>query len=309
MLPWSGLLPALPTQFTASDDLDAGAMVGHALALVEAGVDGIIALGTVGENASLSGAEKRHLLGELRRAVDGQVPLLAGVAETTTAEAAAFAADAAGIGVDGLMVLPALVYKARRAEVVAHFRAVAAASELPVMIYNNPVSYGVDVDPVTLEGLADIDRFVAIKESSEDTRRFVDLANAFGDRFALFAGVDDLLLECVGLGAAGWVSGLANAFPRESIALWRLAHGGRLAEARVLYRWFMPLLHLDTRPTLVQCIKRVCAAMGHGTAHVRPPRLPLGDAEEAEVTAILARALQERPALEPLLARADTAGN
>jgi 4-hydroxy-tetrahydrodipicolinate synthase len=225
------------------------------------------------------------------------VPVLSGVAEYTTRLAAAYARDAERIGADGLMVLPPMVYKTCPRETIHHFRTVAAATALPIMIYNNPVSYGVDVSVAMFGELLDVANIVAIKESSEDTRRITDLRNAWGERYVLFAGVDDIALESLVLGAAGWVSGLTNAFPRESVALWQLVSDGRMAEALAIYRWFMPLLHLDTIPTLVQCIKLAEQLMGRGSETVRAPRLRLEGAERRAVEELVGAAVAHRPAL------------
>ena len=189
------------------------------------------------------------------------------------------AKEAARIGLDGVMVMPALVYSSKPHETAAHFRSVAKATDLPVMVYNNPPIYKNDVTPEILASLADCDTIVCFKESSGDTRRFTDLRNMVGDRFVLFAGLDDVVVESIMVGAVGWVSGLSNAFPREGETLFRLARAGRYAEAMSLYRWFMPLLHLDARPDLVQCIKLCEHIMGRGTHLTRPPRLALDAAE------------------------------
>ncbi len=221
-------------------------------------------LGTVGENCSLDYVEKRDVVRVAFAQAAGRVPVLAGVAECTTALACRFAADAQGDGADGLMVLPAMVYKSDPRETIAHFRAVARATDLPILCYNNPVSYGVDLTPEMFAELADEPTLAAIKESSENVRRITDLKNRCGDRYVLFCGVDDLVLESVLLGAVGWVAGLVNAFPEESLLLWNLATSGRFDEAIRLYRWFAPLLHLDTRVKLVQCIKLAMAETGRG---------------------------------------------
>jgi 4-hydroxy-tetrahydrodipicolinate synthase len=225
----------------------------------------------------------------------GRVPVLTGVAECSTALACRFAADAREIGVDGLMVLPAMVYKSDPRESMAHFRGVAKASDLAIMVYNNPVAYGVDITPEMFAELADEKKFVAIKESSENVRRITDLKNICGDRYLLFCGVDDLVLESIVLGAIGWVSGLVNAFPAENRLLWDLATTGQLAEAVQVYRWYMPLLHLDTRVKLVQCIKLANQECGYGTETVRPPRLSLAGAERDEVLGIIRQAIKTRP--------------
>src|SRR5262245_38283015 len=252
---WRGIFPAVVSHFSSELHVDESATLRHVTALVNCGVHGVIALGTLGENASLDPNEKRQLVRAVGKEVAGRVPVLAGVAETSTRQACQFAADMKSIGVDGLMVLPALVYPADEREAMAHFRAVACASDLPIMIYNNPVSYVVDLKPESLLQLADEQRFVAVKESSDDIRRITDIRNTCGDRFSLFGGVDDLALEARLLGADGWVAGLVNAFPAETMRLWNLATSGIVAEAVKLYRWFMPLLHLDTHVKLVQYIK------------------------------------------------------
>src|SRR5206468_8082542 len=230
-----------------------------------------------------------------REVIAGRVPLLTGVAECTTATACRFAADAQKAGVDGLMVLPAMVYKADGREAMAHFRAVARATDVPIMVYNNPVSYSVDVTPTMFAELADEPKFVAIKESSDNVRRITDLRNICVDRYLLFAGVDDLALESVMLGATGWVSGLVNAFPAENRLLWDLAVAGKYAEALRVYRWYTPLLHLDTHPKLVQYIKLANAECGLGSETVRAPRLPLVGKEREEILALVRQAMKTRP--------------
>jgi 4-hydroxy-tetrahydrodipicolinate synthase len=262
--------------------------------LIGEGVHGLIMLGTVGENASLEPEEKRAVIRSAAEAAKGRVPVLAGVAESSTRLACRFAEDAAAAGADGLMALPAMVYRADERETVAHFRAVARASGLPIMVYNNPIAYRVDVTPAMLAELADEPALAAVKESSDDPRRLSDIANACGDRYVLFCGVDDLVLESVLLGSVGWVAGLVNAFPRESMRLWNLAAAGRWTEARALYRWFMPILHLDTHVKLVQYIKLAQALAGLGRETVRAPRLPLAGEERRRVTAIVRRGLETR---------------
>jgi 4-hydroxy-tetrahydrodipicolinate synthase len=227
--------------------------------------------------------------------VSGRVPVLTGVAECTTAQACRYAVDAERIGVNGLMVLPAMVYKSDPRETLAHYRAVARASRLPIMCYNNPVSYGVDITPEMFVQIADEQTLVAIKESSDNIRRITDLVNTVSDRYILFNGVDDLALESALLGAAGWVAGLVNAFPEESRLLWDLANSGRYEEARRVYRWFMPLLHLDTHVKLVQYIKLAMAEVGLGSETVRAPRLPLEGPEREAVLATIRRCIATRP--------------
>ncbi len=297
MKPWTGVFPASTTQFESDERLNIPATQKVVEQLIHDGVHGIICMGTVGENCSLSAAEKRSVMSAVKEVVAGRVPVIVGVAEYTTALAAEFARDAEKVGVDGLMVLPGMVYKSQPRETLQHFKSVAGATGLPIMIYNNPVSYTVDVTVEMFKELTSVKNIVAIKESSEDTRRLTDLRNAYGNRFTLFAGVDDIVLESLMLGATGWVSGLTSVFPRESVALYNLAIAGRYREALEIYRWFMPLLHLDTIPTLVQCIKLAEQVMGRGSEMVRAPRLRLEGAERADVERLVQHAAANRPAL------------
>jgi 4-hydroxy-tetrahydrodipicolinate synthase len=292
---WRGVFPAATTEFRADGSLDIPATLRHLDGMMAAGVHGLIMLGTVGENGSLEPKEKLDVLRATVEHVAGLLPVLTGVAECTTAGACRFAAEAQRAGADGLMVLPALVYKSDPRETVAHYRAVARATDLPIMVYNNPVSYAVDITPEMFADLADEPRFVAIKESSEDVRRITDLRNLCGDRYALFCGVDDLVLESLALGIEGWVSGLVNAFPAENRLLWDLATAGRWDEARSVYRWYTPLLHLDTHPKLVQYIKLAAQETGLGSEAVRPPRLPLVGDERERILTLIRRAIATRP--------------
>lgn len=293
---WAGVFPAVTTQFAADQSLDLTATLRHIDHLLGAGVSGLIMLGTVGENCSLEASEKREVLSAVVSHVAGRAPVLTGVAEYTTDLARRFAADAEALGVDGLMVLPAMVYKSDDRETQAHFRSVAAATSLPIMAYNNPVSYGVDIPPESFAELADVENIVAIKESSENVRRITDLVNVCGDRYLLFGGVDDLALESVLLGAVGWVSGLVNAFPEENQALWEAATSGRWEEAVSIYRWYTPLLHLDTHVKLVQYIKLAVQEVGLGSEVVRRPRLPLEGAERERILKIIRDGVATRPA-------------
>jgi 4-hydroxy-tetrahydrodipicolinate synthase len=229
--------------------------------------------------------------------VAGRVPIIVGVSELTTPRAAAFAKDAEVIGADALMVLPAMVYVPTEAELEAHFRTIARASALPIMLYNNPPAYRAAITLDVLARLADEPTIVAVKESAPDTRRFTDLARAFGDRFILMAGLDDVALEGLLMGARGWVSGLTSAFPQESVALVAAVDRGDLEEARRIYRWFMPLLHLDAEHDLVQSIKLAEQIMGRGSERVRMPRLPLAGARRAQVIAMVEEAAASRPLL------------
>jgi 4-hydroxy-tetrahydrodipicolinate synthase len=294
---WHGVFPAATTQFKPDQSLDISATLKHLDAMLAAGIDGLIMLGTVGENCSLEYQEKLSVLRATVEHVAGRVPVLTGVAEYTTALACRFALDAKKAGVNGLMLLPCMVYKSDGRETLTHYRTVAAAVDLPIMCYNNPVSYGVDITPAQFAELADVKNFVAIKESSENCRRVTDLKNAVGDRYLLFCGVDDLVLESVVLGAVGWVSGLVNAFPRESRLLWDLTISGRLDEARKVYQWYTPLLHLDTHVKLVQYIKLAAAECGYGSEMVRAPRLPLVGEERDRIVGIVRRSIATRPKL------------
>ncbi len=292
---WTGVYPATTTLFREDQTLDVDATVRHALGLVDAGADGLVMLGTVGENCSLETAEKLDVLRATVGAIKGRVPVLTGVAEYTTAAAVTLANAARAIGVDGIMLLPGMVYKSDGRETMAHFRAVASAGGLPVMCYNNPPAYGVDITPEMFAELSDEPNLVAIKESSDDPRRVTDIINLCGDRYLLFCGVDDLILEAAALGVTGWVAGLVNAFPEETIALWRLIRAGKGNEARTLYRWFTPLLHLDVHVKLVQNIKLAQALTARGAETVRAPRLPLAGDERERVIKIIETSLATRP--------------
>ncbi len=295
---WAGVFPAATTQFTPDMAIDLDATQKVQDALVRDGVHGLIIMGTVGENNSLQPEEKRTVLKAAADAVDKRVPVIAGVSEFDTKRACAFARDAERIGADGLMVLPAMVYVPTEEELVEHFRAVSEATDLPIMLYNNPPAYRVSVSIEAMKQLADRPNIVCLKESAPDTRRFTDLYNALGDRFILFAGLDDVALEGLILGAKGWVSGLTNAFPKESIALYDAVMGNDLETARAIYRWFMPLLHLDAEHDLVQSIKLAEQIMGRGSERVRPPRYPLSGARRAEVIAMVEKAATSRPRLK-----------
>ena len=295
---WAGVFPAATTQFAPDLSLDLGATQKVQDALVRDGVHGLIIMGTVGENNSLEPDEKRAVLKAAVEAVSGRVPVIAGVSEFDTKRAIAFARDAEKAGADGLMLLPAMVYVPAEAELVAHFRAVSEATSLPIMLYNNPPAYRVSVSVEAMKRLADRLNIVCLKESAPDTRRFTDLYNALGDRFILFAGLDDVALEGLLLGAKRWVSGLTNAFPKESLALYEAALAGDLETARAIYRWFMPLLHLDSEHDLVQSIKLAEQIMGRGSERVRPPRYVLTGARRAEVSALVEQAAATRPKLK-----------
>jgi 1-pyrroline-4-hydroxy-2-carboxylate deaminase len=293
---WSGVFPAATTQFDAALNVDLPATHAVQAALIRDGVHGLVVLGTVGENNSLSPEEKRAVLKAAVETAGGKVPIITGVSEFTTPNAVAYARDAERIGADGLMVLPAMVYVPTSAELEHHFRTVAQACSLPIMLYNNPPAYRVNIDLGTLQRLAELPNIVAVKESAPDSRRFTDIFNALGDRFVLFAGLDDVAFEGLCLGARGWVSGLTNAFPKESLLLCEALRKGDLQKARNIYRWFMPLLHLDAEHDLVQTIKLAEQIMGRGSERVRPPRLPLTGERRAAVTAMVNKAAAVRPA-------------
>ncbi len=292
---WRGVFPAVPTQFREDFSLDIEAMLKHIDILLNAGVHGLVMLGTVGENCSVEFHEKVELLKAVVAHVNKRVPVLTGVAEYTTALACRLAEAAQGAGVDGLMVLPAMVYKSDKRETITHFRTIAKATDLPIMIYNNPPAYGVDITPEMFAEMADEPKFAAIKESSGDVRRFTDIVNLCGDRYILFCGIDDLLLESVAAGAVGWVGGLINAFPEEGILLWNYLERGEFEKARQVYRWFMPLLHFDSHPKLVQLIKLAMAVKGYGSEFTRPPRLPLDGEEREWAIRTIKRAIETSP--------------
>ena len=294
---WRGVFPALTTKFTASDEIDWDAMASHLEFQLDAGVHGLIILGSLGENATLNPAEKLEMVRFFADSDRRGLPLVACIAESSTREAREFAAAAEAAGADGFMLLPPMRYPSDRRETLTYFNEVAAATSLPIMLYNNPIAYGTDISPEDFARLGDNPRFEAITESAADTRRFPEIKRLVGDRFALFCGVDDLALECFALGAVGWVAGLVVAFPRETVRLWDMCMQGRWDEARTLYEWFLPLLHLDIGPKFVQQIKLVEALMGVGSSKVRAPRLQLTEADASRVEEILQKALEHRPQL------------
>jgi dihydrodipicolinate synthase/N-acetylneuraminate lyase len=293
---WKGVFPAITTPFREDLAVDLEFLAGHADAMVGAGCRGLVPLGSLGESATLTFAEKGSILEACRRGLSGRAPLIAGVAALSTAEAVATARLALEKGCDGLMVLPPYVYRPDRRETAAHFSSVIGATDLPCMLYNNPIAYGTDVSPEELAGLAERHaNLVAVKESSGDVRRITAVRARLGDRLAIFVGLDDLILEGVAAGAVGWIAGLVNALPAESVRLFDLATAGKGAEARALYEWFLPLLRLDVGPKFVQLIKLVQQETGTGSERVRPPRLPLEGAERGEALALIRERLARRP--------------
>jgi len=294
---WSGVFPALMTEFKEDESLDLESTARHVESCLAAGCEGLVMLGTLGENSSLRPEEKEQVLSCAVEAAAGRVPVLSGVAEYTTDLGVEHAKRAERAGCAGLMALPCMVYQQDSREAIAHFRALAGATNLPVMIYNNRVSYKVDLSPEDFVALADCANIVAVKESSHDSRRMTDMINACGDRYILFCGVDDLVLENVVMGARGWVAGLVNSFPQESVALFNLARDGQTEEAVRLYRWFMPLLHLDCDVKLVQYIKLANQMTGEGAEWVRRPRMPLIGEERERVLAVIQTAMDSRPSI------------
>jgi len=294
---WHGVYSAITTKLGRDESVDLAAVAADVALQLDARVHGVVCCGSLGEASTLTREEKLEIAIAAKTAAGGRVPIILTIAEDSTRAAAELAAEAALAGIDGLMVLPAMRYLSTPRETVAHFRAVAAASDLDIMVYNNPIAYGVDVTPAMLAEMADEPKFVAVKESSGDVRRLTDIHNLVGDRYQVFTGVDDLALESLMLGAVGWVAGLVCAFPRETMAIYDLAQAGRIEEAREIYRWFMPLLHLDVSARFVQNIKLV-EHMVRGTATtVRAPRLELAGAEKAAVETVVAAALENRPDL------------
>jgi 4-hydroxy-tetrahydrodipicolinate synthase len=294
---WHGVYSAITTKLDRDENVDLAAVADDVRFQLDARVHGIVVCGSLGEASTLTADEKLAVARTAKEASAGRAPVVLTIAEDSTRAGSKLAEQAAKLGVDGLMVLPAMRYVSTPRETVAHFRTVAKASDLGIMVYNNPIAYGVDVTPAMLAELAAEPKFVAVKESSGDVRRLTDIHNLIGDRYQLFTGVDDLAMESLMLGAVGWVAGLVCAFPKETVAIYELMQGGRIAEARDIYRWFMPLLHLDVSLRFVQNIK-LTEHIVRGTATtVRAPRLELTGEEKAKVEAVVAAALKQRPDL------------
>lgn len=295
---WQGIFPAVTTKFTADDRLDIAEMERCYALQVEAGIHGLITCGSLGEASTLDPEEKIEVLKTAIRVAKGRMPVLQTVSSGSTRNAQKAAEAAAKAGAAGLMVLPGLPYKSEPHETIAHFRAVAKAGGLPVMIYNNPIAYGVDITPKMLAELADDKLFVAVKESSDDVRRVTQIINLLGDKLQIFTGVDNLALESIAMGAVGWVAGLVAAFPAETVAIWNLSRAGRMDEALAVYRWFQPLLDLDVSARLVQNIKLVEAIAIDTNDRCRAPRMALMGAERARIEKIVRDAMARRPKLE-----------
>lgn len=285
---WRGVFPAVTTKLKPDHSLDVDAIRSGLERLIGNGVAGVVMMGMVGENAQLAPEEKLTVLRTAMEAVDGRVPVISGLGETSTAGAVAFAREAERIGVQGLMVFPGLTYKSDARETVEFYRSVARASSLSVLLYNNPRGYGVDLTPDLVEQLLDEPTIVAIKEESYDTTRVTDLISRFGERLNVVCGVDNLILESVALGVSSWVSGMANAVPGASVKLLELANAGEFATARELYRVLTPLYHLDTVVKLVQHIKLAEHMLTGSAETVKPPRLALAG-KERELTMDITR--------------------
>ena len=292
---WAGVFPAVPTQFKEDFSLDIPATMRHVEALLDNGIHGLVMLGTIGENCSLSREEKVAVLRATVEVAGGRVPVLNGVAEFTTQGACDTARAAEEAGVNGLMLMPAMVYNSDGRETVHHYRSVAGSTGLPIMCYNNPPVYRVDITPEMFEEMSDVDNLVCIKEASGDVRRITDLFNKLGDRYVIFSGLDDVALESIMLGCTGWISGLVDAFPRENRRMWDAATSGDYQKALAIYRWYMPMLHFDSHPKLVQYIKLTCAELGFGTETVRAPRLPLVGEERERILKIVRDSVATRP--------------
>jgi len=294
---WKGVFPAVTTKFTDNDELDFAAFDHNINAQLEAGVDGLILGGSLGEASVLSDEEKFTLLKHTVDFVDGKVPVLLNIAEQTTKAAVNCAQRALDNGASGLMMLPPMRYKADDDETVAFFGAVAKSTPLPVMIYNNPVDYKVEVTLDMFARLAEYDNVQAVKESTRDISNVTRMINRFGNRFAILTGVDPLAMESLVMGADGWVAGLVDAFPKETVAIYRLVKANRIQEALAIYRWFLPVLELDIHAKLVQYIKLAEVATGIGTENVRAPRLKIQGAEREKVIKVINDALAVRPVL------------
>jgi dihydrodipicolinate synthase/N-acetylneuraminate lyase len=295
---WQGVMPAITTCFDAALNVDAAFIADHCRWLVESGCTAIIPLGSLGEGATLEFDEKVAIIDACVNGVAGRTPIAPAISALRTCEAVKLAKAAADHGAHGLMVLPPYVYKGDWREMKAHVVAVFRATPLSCMLYNNPISYGTDFLPEQIAELAtEHENLHAVKESSTDVRRITAIRALVGERLQVSAGVDDLILEAIGTGAVGWVAGLVNAMPRESVALFEHGIRGERAKAFELYRWFLPLLRMDTVPKFVQLIKLVQEECGKGNARVRPPKLELAGNELMEARAIIQRALAERPRL------------
>lgn len=298
---WEGIFPAITTKFTDEDKLDLSLFLKNLQAQLEAGVNGIILGGTLGEASVLTTAEKEELVKFTVDKCEGKIPVILNIAEGSTREALQQAAYASAWGAKGLMILPPMRYKTDHRETVTYFKTVADLTQLPIIIYNNPIDYKIDVTPDMFEDLAVCENIQAVKESTRDVTNVTRMKNRFGDRFKILCGVDTLAMEELCLGADGWVAGLVGAFPEETVAIFRLVKAGRIAEAIQIYRWFMPLLELDIHPKLVQYIKLAEQQVGIGSENVRAPRLILIGEERERVLKIINDGISARPSLPDYL--------
>lgn len=295
---WKGVMPALTTKFTASDDLDLGLFEINVQAQINAGVSGLILGGTLGEASTLYAEEKSILTRKACELVAGLIPIVVNIAEQRTSDAKEAASRARADGAQGLMLLPPMRYKATERETLAFFREVADSTDLPILVYNNPVDYGIEVTEEMFEELLrGHENIQAVKESTREISNVTRLRNRFGDRLRIMTGVDTLGLESLLMGADGWVAGLVCAYPAETVAIYALAKAGRISEALKIYRWYLPLLELDISPQLVQNIKMAEAATDIGSEYVRKPRLPLEGPERERVERIIRTAMESRPEL------------
>ncbi len=293
---WQGVFPAVTTKFHADESIDAEGTARHIDFQIRNGIHGLVTCGSLGEASTLTLEEKLQVAKIALDAADGRIPVLANISETSTREALRYVEGANRLGVAGFMLMPSVIYVADAREAMQNVRTIAGAAQKPVMVYNNPVAYRVDLKPQHFAALADCEWLAAIKESSDDIRRITDLRNTVGTRYQLFLGVDDLAFEGLALGCDGLLAGVGCAFPRETVALYDLMKAGRFAEALSLYQWMTPMLHLDVSTKLVQNLKLIDVLAGVGTEHMRRPRLPLVGEERAAVEAIVKKALATRPA-------------
>ena len=294
---WKGIYPALTTKFTDNYQLDLDTFIKNLNAQLEAGIHGCVIAGSLGEASTLNQDEKISLLNESVKNVDDKIPVIMNIAEQSTSDAVIAAQNAEENGADGLMMLPPMRYLSDDRETVEFYKSVATSCGLPIMLYNNPHDYKIEITIPMFEELLKLDTIEATKESTRDVTNVTRMRNAFGNDIKILCGVDTLALEELVLGADGWVAGLVDAFPRETVVIYELIQQNRIDEAREIYRWFMPLLELDIHPKLVQNIKLAELATGIGTENVRPPRLPLIGEEKQHVQKIINDALEARPSM------------
>ena len=292
---WKGVMPAITTQFDERGELDLNAFRKNLSNQIKAGVHGIILGGTLGEASTLKDSEKRKLLFTTLSYVKGKIPVIMNIAEQATSKAIKMAKQIEAEGADGLMLLPPMRYKANDQETIHYFSSVASSTSLPIMIYNNPIDYKIEVSLDMFEKLKEHKNISAVKESTRDVTNITRMINRFGDRFKILCGVDTIAMETLLMGASGWVAGLVNAFPEETVAIYTYCILGEVEKARSIFRWFLPLLELDISPQLVQNIKLCEVATRMGTGHVRPPRLPLQGKELERVKKIIKTSLEKRP--------------